>query len=81
MVGASKLTQDSTQNIVDVIGKTGTVYLRIPSHRTGIGKVNVVCGPLLELEALTDSETDILTGSTIRIVSIVGASMVLVEVV
>lgn len=81
MVGASKLTQDGTLKIVDVIGKTATVYLKIPSQRTGIGKINVVCGSLIELEALTDSKVDIMTGSTVKIVSVIGASMVLVEVV
>lgn len=81
MFFASKLTQDGTQRIEDVIGKTGTVYLKVPNQRSGIGKINVVCGSLLELEALTDNKIDIITGSTVKVVSVISSSMVLVEVV
>ena len=55
----------------NAIDKTGEVYLRIPEERKGIGKVQVtIQGSLRELDALTDDETEIPTGSLIQVLEI-----------
>ncbi|MFM8848993.1 MAG: hypothetical protein ACKOE5_01170, partial [Cytophagales bacterium] len=62
---------DGTMKIVDAIGKTGEVYLMIGPHRKGIGKVQVnVCGALRTLEAITDDDDPIITGSLVQVVSV-----------
>jgi membrane protein implicated in regulation of membrane protease activity len=64
-----KATADGTMKIDDAIGKTAEVYLMIGSQRTSIGKVQVkVTGSLRTLEAITDDQETIATGSLVKVV-------------
>lgn len=67
-----KLQSSGNINPKNAVGKAGVVYITIPAGRSGSGKVNLVLQDRYsEMEAVTDSETDIPTG---REVIIVGAT-------
>jgi len=74
-----KLAEDNTFKPESLVNRTGSVYLRIPEHRTGTGKVQVsVNGAFKEVEAITDQE-QIASGSAIKIIKIESSNLVLVE--
>ena len=60
------------------VGTTGTVYLSIPGHRTGSGKVHItVQNRLVEVQAVT-AEDALPTGSPILVVDVQGNDTVVV---
>jgi len=66
-----KLSEDNTFKINDLKNKTGEVYLKIPAQSLGKGKVLIsLKGTNHELYAITNSETDILSGELIKVVDI-----------
>ena len=66
-----KLSEDNTFKISDLKNKTGEVYLKIPAQSLGKGKVLIsLKGTNHELYAITNSETDILSGELIKVVDI-----------
>ncbi|MEO8934116.1 MAG: hypothetical protein ABI295_07390, partial [Xanthomarina sp.] len=76
----SKLNHSGTLNVKNAIGEIGEVYLTIRANRTSIGKVHVrIQGALRELEALTDAETDLKTGSVIQVKDITNNGILIVE--
>jgi len=77
--GMSKLVQDGTLKMEHAIGRTGSVYMRIPAQRNGMGKVQIIVqGSLRELDALTDHSTDITTGTMVRVAELIDGHMLLV---
>lgn len=77
-----KLTQDNSFQISSAVGKVADVYLRIPAGKTDTGKITVsVDGTVHELEAITKSDTDIPTGSRVRVVEALDGSVVVVELI
>lgn len=76
---ALKLQNDGTLDFRNALGTAGTVYLTIPARRAGEGKVHVVVqDQLRELEAVTDEETPIPTGSEIVVVGLSGGNTLVV---
>ena len=76
----SKLTEDGTLNINNAKNGIGETYLTIPPRRTGFGKVQIkVQGGLHELEAVTDSETEISTGRLVTVVDVLNDELLLVK--
>jgi hypothetical protein len=74
-----KLAEDNTFNINNVVGKTASVYLRIPGQKSGYGKVQVsVNGSFHELNAITNND-EIPTGTMIKIIELVDDNLILVE--
>jgi hypothetical protein len=74
-----KLAEDNSFKISDTLNKTAEVYLAIPEHRSGKGKVMIsIKGSFHELEALTDG-AKIPTRGTVRIVKIENDSILIVE--
>ncbi|WP_207497061.1 hypothetical protein [Aridibaculum aurantiacum] len=74
-----KLRQSGTLQVENAINQVGEVYLRIPSQRGGRGKVHVVVqGRLVEIEAVTDDETDIATGKTVQVVNKLNSNVLVV---
>lgn len=75
----SKLHQSGTMVIENAIGHTGEVYLRIPPSREGHGKVQVeIQGSLREMDAMTDDEKELPTGSIAQVLEIVNNQILLV---
>ena len=61
-------------------GCEGKVYLTIPASRTGSGKVQItIGGAVREYDAVTENETPLKTGASIRVVDVVDANTLLVE--
>lgn len=76
---ALKLQDDGTLDFRNALGKAGTVYLTIPARRAGAGKVHVVVQDQLhELEAVTDEEAALPTGSEIVVVGLSGGNTLVV---
>lgn len=75
----SKLSDSGTLNINNAIHKTGTVYLTIPAKRKAMGKVQVKVQGLQTLDALTDDDEDIKTGSIIEVTGVVSNEILLVK--
>lgn len=75
-----KLQNDGTSDIQNAVGKTGTVYLTVPSDRGGKGKVNVVFQDrLTELDAITDDSAPLPYGTEIEVVGVSGQNTVIVS--
>lgn len=75
----SKLQQSGTMVIENAIDATGEVYLRIPPNREGHGKVQVeIQGALREMDAITDDEQELPTGSVAQVLEIVNNQILLV---
>jgi hypothetical protein len=75
----TQLKSDGTVRIDRTIGSLGSVYLRIPASRSGMGKVHVaVQKRTVEFQAMT-SGPELATGSPIRVVAVVNSDTVEVE--
>lgn len=74
-----KLTADGTERISRSLGEEGTVYLTIPGHNQGVGKIHVtVQNRMLEYEAVTTGER-LPTGTRIVVVDVLSSDRVAVE--
>ena len=77
---SSKLTQNGNFNIKNLLGENGTVYIPIPPKGEGTGKINISCGErFLELDAVTEEDKMLATGSSVRVVDIIAGSTLVVE--
>jgi hypothetical protein len=74
-----KLTDSGTLSLKNAIGKVGSVYLTIPAKRSGLGKVQVKVQGLQTLDAMTDFEEELKTGSVIEVVDILNNEILLVK--
>ncbi len=74
-----RLTESGTMKMDNAIGKTATVYLRIPAAKAGTGKVQVNIQGLRTLDAMTSHGEDIKSGSLVKIVSIEADDILMVE--
>ncbi len=76
----NKLVQSGTLNVKNAIGEIGEVYLPIGANRSSLGKIQIkVQGSLRELEAITDSEVGLSTGSLVKVTGVVSSETLLVE--
>ncbi|MCU0447458.1 MAG: hypothetical protein MUE85_21380 [Microscillaceae bacterium] len=74
-----KQTADGTLDLNRAIGVEGEVYLTIPAHERGTGKITVVVqGQLCELDAKTSGE-QIATGKKIQVIALLENDILLVE--
>jgi len=72
--------ESGTLKINNAIGVVGEVYLPIKANRESLGKVSIkVQGSLRELEALTDENFDLESGSVIKVLAVVSDEILLVE--
>jgi len=75
---ANKMQSSGTMNMDSVVGKTGSVYTRIPEN--GIGKVIVTTGhSRIELNAKTVDGKELGTGEPVLVTKLLDNSIVLVE--
>jgi hypothetical protein len=76
MRGINRLRADGTVHIENTVGQTATVYLTIPGHHTGKGKVTVtVQNRTMEYEAETAHDS-LATGSLVTVAAVVGTDTV-----
>lgn len=76
-----KLQEDNTFKIENTIGKTASVYITIPSKKSGKGKVQLsVNGSYHELEAVTFEETDIASGENVIIKNIENETLIVEKI-
>lgn len=76
----TKLTDSGTMNINNAKGAVAEVYMRVHGNRSNVGKVLVkVQGSLRELEAITDDEEDLPTGSVVNVKDVINDSLLLVS--
>jgi hypothetical protein len=76
MRGLHRLKSDGTARIERAVGQNGTVYLRIPAHKAGVGKVLVnVQNRTMEYQAMTNAD-ELLTGAPVVVVHVLGPETV-----
>ena len=74
-----KLTESGTLTIEKALGKTATVYLFIPPKRKATGKIQIKLQGYRTLDAMTDDEQQIPTGSIVQIVDVINDEILLVK--
>jgi hypothetical protein len=75
----STLTDSGTLNLKNAINGIGDVYLPVKAERSGFGKVQInIQGQLRTLDAMTDDETDLPTGTIIKVTDIINNEILLV---
>lgn len=66
-----RLESSGNINYEYAIGKTATVYIRVPKSKSGKGKVNLILQErLIEVDAVTEEDNDLLTNTIVEIVSL-----------
>jgi hypothetical protein len=76
MQNLTRLNIDGTIRIDRTVGAAGTVYLSIPAHKTGAGKVHVqVNGRLIEYRAVT-TQDNLPTGAKVVVAGVVDSETV-----
>ncbi len=75
----SSFNHNGSIRVDSTVGSIGSVYLKAPARRGGVGKVIVTQQERsVEYDALTDEEEDLKVGTPIIVVSILSTSQVLV---
>jgi membrane protein implicated in regulation of membrane protease activity len=79
MKAINTLRSDGTLKMENAIGKTGTVYQRIPASRGGQGKVQIlVQGRMQTLEAITDADADLTPQREVKVTAIASGNLLVV---
>lgn len=79
MYSMGKLIENGKLDMKNAIGKSGTVYLPIPAKRTGMGQVQIQVQGLQTLDAYTDSEELIPTGTLVEVVDVLNNQILIVK--
>lgn len=79
--GLSKMQQSGNIDVYrSAVGCSGRVYLTVPAERKGAGKVQInINNAIREYDALTDSEDDLKTGTSIKVTEVLDTNTLLVE--
>ena len=76
----SKLSDSGTLNYKNALDAVGEVYLTSGADRSKMGKVSIsVQGTLRELDALTDSLSELKTGTIVKVVDITSNGILIVD--
>jgi serine/threonine protein kinase len=71
-----RLKSDGTVRIQRAVGQTGTVYLSVPGHKAGAGKVHLsLQNRTVEYQAFTNQET-LPSGARVLVVAVLGSDTV-----
>lgn len=74
-----RLSEDNSFRYTDAIAQTGEVYLSIPAHQEGSGKVLLsVKGTVRELEAVSKSDR-LESGTPVKVIGIENETLLIVE--
>jgi len=77
-----KLAEDNSFTYDETLNKSADVYLTIPGKKAGKGKIIIsVRGSVRELDAMTDNEEKIPTGSVVKIIRIENENILIVQTV
>ncbi|MCL2754641.1 MAG: hypothetical protein FWD35_02840 [Oscillospiraceae bacterium] len=80
MLYLGRLAHCGTLEVQNLIGSSGTVYLKIPPHGKGKGKVTVQTSErLVEFEAVSKSEEVIPNNAPVKVIDIMGENILVVE--
>jgi hypothetical protein len=76
----SKLSDSGTLDYKNALNAVGEVYLTIGANRSRMGKVTVsVQGTMRELDALTDSVTELKSGTIIQVFDVTSNGILIVD--
>jgi len=76
----SKATESGTMDINRAKGGVGEVYLTVKAQRGNIGQVQIkVQGALRTLEAITDDDLDLPTGTVISVTDVINDNILLIS--
>jgi hypothetical protein len=79
MKSLASLKSDGTARIDRSVGRTGTVYLRIPAGHSGSGKIHLMLqNRTVEYQAVTPG-LELPTGTPVRVIGVVNSDTVEVE--
>lgn len=74
-----KLQFNGTTDLKNAIGKTGTVYIRVPEQRREKGKISLlVQDQLVEADAVTDETIALKTGTEVVVIGLSGLNTLIV---
>jgi len=77
---ALKMQASGNLNLNNAITQTADVYIRIPSGRTDKGKVTMLLQErFVELDAVTDNDSDILPETKVEVVSVIEGNCLIVS--
>jgi hypothetical protein len=77
---ALRMQTSGNLNINNAVAKTGDVYIRVPAGRSEKGKVTLLLQErFVELDAVTDSDTDILPETKVEVLSIADGDTLVVR--
>ncbi|NLM50492.1 MAG: hypothetical protein GX196_06020 [Clostridiaceae bacterium] len=77
---AQKLESKGNLKSQNAIGKSASVYLKIPPKRSGAGKVTLLLQErFVEMEAITDEEEEIPTGKEVLVVGVTNRGACIVK--
>ncbi len=80
MKSAMKLERSGNLNYQTAIGKTATVYIRVPKKDNGKGKVMLTHqGRMVEVDAITKDTNDILTKQEVKIIGLHDSTTLVVK--
>ena len=74
-----RLSEQNVLNLKNAKGKVGTVYLRIPPQRKGMGQVQINVQGFQTLNAVTDEREEIKTGAVVEVVDSINNEVLLVK--
>jgi membrane protein implicated in regulation of membrane protease activity len=74
MVSISRLKAEGTVHIQNALGKTGTVYLKIPGQNSGAGKVTLSLQNRTVEYSATTANDEIPTGTPVVVTKIIGSN-------
>ncbi len=76
----TQFDESGTFNPNSAINHTGEVYLFIPAAKSGYGKIHLkLKGALKEMDAVTDENLEIPTGTKVKVVEVLDDNLLLVE--
>lgn len=75
----TRLTQSGTMNPRNALGQYGEVYIPIPAHRSGAGKIQITLqGAMREMDAVTEGKM-LPRGTVVKVVDVLNNNVLLVQ--
>lgn len=76
-----RLESSGNINYKTAIGKQAIVYMRVPKSKSGTGKVTLIHQErMVEVDAVTESETDIMPKTQVEVVGLDGPNTLVVKI-